>query len=485
MGAVDVLIVGAGPAGLTLGIDLLRRGIAVRLIDRLECPVMASKGKGLQPRTLEVFEDLGVLPDILAAGQIYPAIRVYRGRTVLHERRMTEVREATDATPYPNAYLLSQGLTEGFLHKRVAALGGTIERPVELKALEQSSDHVVATLQGPDGEEELVARYMIGADGGHSAVRRLTGIPLDGESPALDGMLVADVEVTDIDRDYWHMWATNMSDRVALCPMPSTNHFQFMVSVPHGETPELTLEFIQQALASRSGRDDLKVSNLSWISHFRPNVRMAERFREGRVFLVGDAAHVHPPTGGQGLNTSVQDSYNLGWKLAAVLHGAPETLLATYEEERVPVAAFVLGRSEKLLRMGQNGEEGALRRGDDEQQLLLNYVGASLAPPNTVESTLSAGSRLPDARLCGRDGTVRRLFSLTQGGHFTALTTENEDFVGANTVFLPAYDTCGSVAKSLGTTGTFSAVIRPDGYIGGIFAMATDARAYLAQFTKR
>lgn len=445
---VDVLVVGAGPTGLTLAIDLLRRNVDVRLIEVLPEPARASKGKGLQPRTLEVFDDLGVIDAVLAEARDYPLIRAYAGTRVVHEQRLSELRTPTAAIPYPNIQMLPQWRTEEILAARFAALGGVVERGIGLARLSQDETAIVA---GLDSGETLRATYLVGCDGGHSRVRRYAGIALLGDTPMLERIAVGDVRVSGLDRDHWHGFGSGLADFVSLCPLPATDAFQITAAMPADAEAAPTLEQYQHLLEARSGRTDIRLSDLGWTSLYRPNIRMADRFRSGRVFIAGDAAHVHPPAGGQGLNTGVQDAYNLGWKLAAVLAGAPAGLLDTYEEERLPIAAHVLGLSEKLLRDSLAGNAGALTRSEDERQLTLTYRGSSLCA-GTAHGDLQPGDRMPDGVL--PDG--RRIFDVLRGTNGDVLDIDGTAFA-----------------------------IRPDHYIGGIFPRRDEAEAYIARITGR
>jgi len=211
-----------------------------------------------------------------------------------------------------------------------------------------------------------------------------------------------------------------------------------------------------------------------WASAFQMNARLADHYRVGRIFLIGDAAHIHPPTGGQGLNTSVQDSYNLGWKLAAVLKGAPEELLATYEEERRPVAAGMLGLATRLL---NEAKQGPMRRSRETRQLDLGYPGTSLALQTRRRDGVQAGDRAPDAPVSGRAGQPTRLFSLFCGPHFTLLGYEtNRSAIGPRPGLRvhivgqrgDIVDDGGHFRAGYGLSPGEWALIRPDGYIGAI-----------------
>jgi FAD binding domain len=204
------------------------------------------------------------------------------------------------------------------------------------------------------------------------------------------------------------------------------------------------------------------------------NARLADRYRVGRVFLAGDAAHTHPPTGGQGLNTSVQDSYNLGWKLAAVLGGAPEKLLATYEEERRPIAAGMLGMATRLL---DEGKHGTMRRGRETRQLDLGYPATSLALQTRERDGLQAGERAPDAPVRGAAGQPTRLFSLFQGPHWTLLGCEADHAAFSPRPGLRIYivgahgdliDDAGHFHDAYALSRGEWVLIRPDGYVGAI-----------------
>ena len=397
---ITVLIAGAGPTGLTLALDLARRGISFRLIDAATAPFEGSRGKGLQPRTLEIFDDLGVIGAILAAGAPYPKFRFHLGRFSLRVGSIGSWRQPTDGVPYPNLWMVPQARTEAILRDRLGALGGKVEFGCALAAFTQNQHGVDATLSTG---ERVRADFLVGCDGGHSMVRKALGLRFDGETVDEKPMLAADVEVDGLDSRDWHVWPFAKDGAVALCPLPNTSLFQFTA---RAKTAEAGVESTVHKITGHV------VKRVAWSSIYQPAARMVDRYRVGRVFLAGDAAHVHPPTGGQGLNTGVQDAYNLSWKLAHVIGGAPDSLLNTYEVERLPIAAAVLGLTKRLHKTR------SIARGDATNQLALHYRMSPLSS-GVPFVMLHPGDRMPDARL--DDGS--RLFDHLRGPHSTELVT--------------------------------------------------------------
>ncbi|MCX5192534.1 FAD-dependent oxidoreductase [Streptomyces sp. NBC_00249] len=467
----DVLIVGAGPAGLALAVDLARHGVRALLVERSADLFPGSRGKGVQPRTLEVFDDLGVGRAVRAAGGPYPTGMIWRDGERQGEHRMFDDDEATPAegAPYHEPWMVPQWRTQRILHARLTELGGEVAFGRELVGFTQDPDGVTAAFAsgGP-----VRARYAVAADGGRSAVRRALGIAMTGESVDPRPMLVADVRVPGLDRDHWHVFPPAGGEGfLALCPLAGTEDFQVAAQFPEGTRIDLSPDGVRAAVAARSHLAAEDVTEVRWASDFRPRAALADRFRQGRAFLVGDAAHIHSPAGGQGLNTSVQDAYNLGWKLAAVLRGgAPAALLDSYEEERRPVAAEMLGLSTRIHR-------GESRRGAATRQLGLGYRHSSLAVETRTglpEDALRAGDRAPDGTL---DGI--RLFEAFQGPHWTLLTVgaaaRPPRLPGVRTVRIPSYGPYGD--------GVF--LVRPDGHVGWAGQDAQGAAAYAARLGLR
>lgn len=477
--AADVLICGAGAAGLTLAMDLARRGASFRLIEKMDAPFRGSRGKGIQPRTQEIFDDLGIIDRVVAVGGLYPPQREYHGDGSFTEAEVAEHEDPTPAAPYHIPLLVPQFLTEGVMRERLVELGRRPEFGCALVGFEQDETGVTAQLSGNAGEEVIRVRYLVGADGGRSFVRHALDMGFPGKTLGVRAA-VADVVLSGLGRDAWHRFNEGSMERqMSLCPLPGTELFQLQAPIPLEGDANLSNQGLTAMVAERTDRDDIRVHTVSWASAFHMNARLVDRYRVGRVFLVGDAAHIHPPTGGQGLNTSIQDAYNLGWKLAAVLNGAPDALLDTYEEERRPIAASILGLATKLLDAAKRGE---MRRGREVHQLDLGYPESSLAleKPARVLGVL-AGDRAPDAPIRGAAGQPTRLFSLFKGPHWTLVGQDvMRDAMpqrpGLHIHTLGPHgdivDDGGHFRDAYGLEAGDWVLVRPDGYVGAFVAVS-------------
>ncbi|MFJ9178808.1 FAD-dependent monooxygenase [Streptomyces sp. NPDC102360] len=475
----DVLIVGAGPTGLALAVDLARRGTRAMLVERADGLFPGSRGKGLQPRTQEVLYDLGVLAAIHAAGTRYPSMRVWEGAEPGQEWDMMERSEPSEQVPYAEGWLIPQSRTQEVLYARLRELGGEVRFGAGLSGLAQDAEGVTASFE--DGSA-VRARYAVAADGGRSTVRRALGIGMTGETVDPKPMLVADVRITDdapLPDTHWHVWPKAAEGGVAFCPLPPDPSRQgrvFQLAAQFADESavvDTSPEAVTKLLATRTALFEEHIAEVLWASDFKARAAMADRFRVGRVFLAGDAAHIHSPAGGQGLNTSVQDAYNLGWKLAAVLSGAPARLLDTYEEERMPVAEGILGISTRIHHASAGGTP--TRRGSEVQQLGIGYRESALTRetrPGLPDDALRAGDRAPD----GRRGGVR-LFDAFRGPHWTLLAVGVDcelprvHEASIRTARIPAYEAYGP--------GVF--LIRPDGYVAWAGETAEGVETYLAE----
>ncbi|WP_162940166.1 FAD-dependent monooxygenase [Gryllotalpicola protaetiae] len=491
-----VLIVGAGPTGLTLAVELARRGVPFRLIEAAEGPQRGSRGKGVQPRTIEVFESLGVADRVISNGRFAMPMRMVApdGTETVRSGEPPELRGRPDV-PYTTSLITPEWRIEEALRDRLAQLGGVVEFGAALTAFEQTDSGVTATIDKAGVDETVAVDWLVGADGGHSVVRKHSRIAFEGETREEVRMLVADVAVDGLDRDAWYMWSS-AEGPVTLCPLPSTTIFQYQAGVGPGQkSVELSLANLQETLERRTGRTDLRLHEPEWATLWRANIRLVTSYRDRRVFLAGDAAHIHSPAGGQGMNTGIQDAYNLGWKLAAVAAGAAPALLDSYEAERRPVAAGVLTLSN--ARLAQAITDNALvgKRDASTLQLDVGYRGSALARDDRGDDdTLRAGDRAPDAtELRTVDGT-RRLFDLTREGAFTLIAFGAAPELAATPAGLRMLrvvaepngpgelaDTAGNLAAAYGPTDRTLVLIRPDGYIGLISDAgdAASASAYL------
>jgi 2-polyprenyl-6-methoxyphenol hydroxylase-like FAD-dependent oxidoreductase len=475
----QVLIAGAGPTGLTLAIELARRGIDLRIVDKAELFAVGSRGDGLQPRTLEIFEDLGVLDEVFAAGIGAPLMRIYDGKSVVWEDRMAKPEPARADKPYPNLWFVPQWRTEEILRARLSSFGVYVQLGTEVAAIEQDDDGVTVRLQCG---ETMRARYLVGADGGHSTVRRQLAIPFLGSTDDEVRMLVADVRVEGLDHDYGHGWMLEGRSFFGFTPLAGgADTFVVNTSAP-GVEP--TLRGLQATLEAASGRTDIRLRELTWATIWRSNVRLAQRLRAGWVFLAGDAAHVHPPTGGQGLNTGVQDAYNLGWKLATDPAGSSDVMLDSYQTERLPIASRVLGISTQLLDKSLRGSDDALERGEQTRQLDLSYRDGPLTLDDGCSAKLAAGDRAPDAPCLRTNGDPARLFTFFAGPHWTLLRFGpdaprlDHPWVHSHQIGNDVLDGDRHIHQAYGVKDGGAVLVRPDGYIGAITADQAALGAY-------
>ena len=328
----------------------------------------------------------------------------------------------------------------------------------------------------------------MGADGGGSTVRLTAGIEFEGTTDETDRMIVADVTLEGLSRKYWHVWPRNGGRFMVLCPLPDGEKFQLMLKLRPEEKADLGRDAVDRLVTEFVGKAKLTVRDIHWASVWRPNIRLAASYRKGHVFLVGDAAHVHPPTGAQGMNTGIQDSYNLGWKLGQVLAGAPDSLLDTYEAERQPVAARVLGLSSEIYASMASRPLAGATRGDEERQLRLTYAGGPLAPDSDQgagDAGVRAGDRAPDAAYVDSDGRAGRLHEAFRGPHFTllavggpavdALASVRWPDEGASLRTVAVSEPASGLTRTYGISGPTHVLVRPDGYVAYVASGDWDA----------
>ncbi|MBW3660184.1 MAG: FAD-dependent monooxygenase [Gemmatimonadetes bacterium] len=336
---IDLLIAGAGPTGLAAAIEAARHGLSYRVVDRADGPARHSRALGIQARTLEIFEAWGIAGEAVSRG-----LPVGRARVHVAGRPVASLGFSTLDSPFPFILILAQSETERIMTGALADLGGGVERGVELVDFEGIADGTRARLRTADGEEEIVeARWLAGCDGAHSTVRHRVGLPFSGAAYPEEFLLGDFALQWDLSHDTFHGFFSG-PDLLAVVPMPGPDRYRLIVTrgpgEATGEAPEAA-EF--EALLDSVAGVDARITDPVWMARFRIHRRMVPRLRSGVVFLAGDAAHIHSPVGGQGMNVGIQDARNLVWKLALVAAGAAGPgLLDSYDAERRPVAEKIL-----------------------------------------------------------------------------------------------------------------------------------------------
>jgi 2-polyprenyl-6-methoxyphenol hydroxylase-like FAD-dependent oxidoreductase len=509
----DVLVVGAGPVGLTMAAELARHGARCRIIDKLAVPTGYCKAIGVTPRTLEVWEDMGVVRAMIDAGLWL------RGLRTIAAGRARDV--SLDLADLPYGQLgIPQYETERILGEHLAGFGLDVERGVALTRPQDDGSRVAVELGRADGRiERAEFRYVVGCDGAHSAVRHALDIGFPGDRFPMPFML-GDVAIDwDVPRGVGVIAAVprenDAPDFLVAIPLPARNRYRLSMLAPlelappdgatdHGiasEQPGPTLAELQ-TVADRLLPGAPRLADLRWSSMFGISMRLADRYRVGNAFIAGDAAHIHPPTGGQGMNTGIQDAYNLAWKMALVLRGSADPrLLDSYEAERRPVGAPVVARTRQAsLSFGRERASKESRLADT--QILVNYRDSPwVQHAPGAHGPVRAGDRAPDAQGLRRDqlGFPLRLFDLLRGiSHVLVCCVAAEDLprrtpdlerlagelheahgpqlrlvaivtggarlpdlVGITSVL----DAAGAFARAYGATDGYTCLVRPDGHL--------------------
>ncbi len=484
--------------------ELARHGVRCRLVERAPERSRTSKALAIFPRTLEAFETMGFVDQILAQGHRLHGLSLHHRQEQIARIDLTSV-----ASPFPFALALPQSETERLLGEQLSRRGVEIERNVELTGFTHTTDAVRAVLRKADGQEEVVETpWLIGCDGAHSTTRHTLGMDFEGAQYD-ESFILADVQLeSSLALDRVHLF---FGDDGVLGIIPfSTKRWRIVANIPPESRaqilPEVTLPEVQE-LVDRRAAQGFQVSDPTWLSRFHISHRKVRQFRQLRVFLTGDAAHIHSPAGGQGMNTGIQDAFNLAWKLALVVKGvAPAQLLASYHVERDPVASEVLNLTDRITRLAtmrnsvaQSVRDFLLPRvsgidfvgdkiADRLTELNVNYRKSPIVE-NHGGGRVKAGDRAPDAELRDGNGQARRLFELfSQPRHALLLflgpgknaegfrPTFNglpDDLVesyritrGRSEAEADLHDLSGLAHAAYGLMEGGIVLVRPDGYIG-------------------
>ena len=523
---LDVLVVGAGPTGLTLAAQLQAFRATVRIVDRQLDRVHESRALAVQPRTLEVLRGLGLAEELIERGNDAVWVQLHAGGRVV---RIRLFRLGLDDTAYPFLLLVSQAETEQVLGDHLASGGILVERGVELVGFHADPDAVTSTLRHRDGRTEQVrARYLVGCDGAASTVRRAAGIPFQGGAYP-QTFALADLEADGLDPNAAHAFI-GQEGIVLFFPLGRPASWRLLAMHPslqgRREPARPSLEELQALADAMTG--GVRLRDPVWRTYFGLQHRHASRYQTGRVFLAGDAAHIHSPAGAQGMNTGIQDAWNLGWKLALVSRGvAEEALLDSYDAERRPVGGLVvrftdraftvatstnsllrLLRTElvpRVLPLGLRLDRAVAYGFRTVSQLNIGYRHSPAVQEGrpALRRGPRAGDRLPDARIA-RDGKECWLGEALAGPGFhlllcgppgdwhpsqlSTLRHRYPDTLAVHHLTRTAtpgalHDVGGQVFVRLGIDGTGQYLIRPDGHIG--YRCGGDDLAGLLRFLAR
>jgi 2-polyprenyl-6-methoxyphenol hydroxylase-like FAD-dependent oxidoreductase len=513
----SVVVVGAGPVGLTLACELARRDVAIRVVDKLAAPTTESRAILVHARSLEMFERMGIVDELIASG-----VRTVGMDMFADGHRLARLSFDDVDSPFPFSVTTAQTETERILAKRLSALGVVVERGVQATAFAQDAAGVEVTLRHPDGREERVSsQWIVGTDGAHSTVRAAMHTKLAGSFKG-QRFLLGDVDADyDCPRDRMQTFFTKNEGALLVFPMEG-QRLRLIAEVPDaplgGEpaTGEPNLQMLQ-AIVDRRTRN-MRLLNARWLTYFEIRHAQVPAYRVGRAFLAGDAAHIHSPAGGQGMNTGMQDAFNLGWKLALASQGiaGAEALLDSYDAERHPIAARVIHDSTVLTNAGtvrlplaRHLRNAALRVGSklgpvqhriaaEISETDLSYRESPVVDGRKF-GALHAGDAAPDV-----PGTnVRHLLGATAGHavlHFPGRSSVAaiEPVAGVHNILISpipsaaglfddvVVDSAGSVGRRYAMVDGGYVAVRPDGYIGflGNLDDAAALEAYLNTYAK-
>jgi len=501
--ATEVLIVGAGPTGLVLALWLARLGVSIRVVDKSAGPGETSRAIAVHARTLEIYAQLGIAGDVVARGIKLAALTLRRDGRRVAQLPLGDIGAGLSPFPYVLSY--PQDLHERLLVDALARIGVRVERTTELVSLEQEGDGVRATLRTPRGDEQVRAAYLCGCDGAASMARHLVGADFPGGTYQ-HVFYVADAPVPSEVAARGAQVCLSTRDFCLIFPVRDARTVRLIGIVPqqYEQRDDLRFADVAEAIRQTTG---LGVETVNWFSSYRVHHRVATHFRFGRVFLLGDAGHIHSPAGGQGMNTGIGDAANLGWKLAAVVQGrGAATLLDTYEPERIAFARTLVATTDRFFRLiaSRTALGGVVRAYllplvlpivmRIPGVLRLAFRGVSQTAIRYRESALSGGAaggvhggdRLPWVPETGTDGGDNFAFlaALDWQVHVYGRASDGVRAL-ARTHGVAVHELPWNAAVSAaGLARDAAYLLRPDGYVALAAAPGDDAAlaAHLARF---
>ena len=495
----DVIIVGAGPTGLALGCQLIRYGVDFVIFDQKESITDLSKAIAVQARTLEIYEQIGLADQAVAQGAIAERVNLITGGEVRGSIELSDIGK--DLSPYPFALLLEQSKNEQLLFDYLTQRGQNVLWQTALQSVLQTSDAVTATIKTANGNsQEIKAKYLVGCDGAKSVARHQLNFKFEGNT--IDALFyVADVEM-DFAGSHNSIYVCFGADSfVAFFPLKGENRWRLVGNLPDDadrEDHQIDYDLVEEKI-KREVKLPLDIKSVKWFSVYRVHSRRVDKFSDGRCFLAGDAAHIHTPAGGQGMNTGIGDAYNLAWKLALVLKDwANPALLDTYNTERLENAKHLLATTDRLFNLGTGDDyltsfirtyifpfvaEYALRLDLVKQtvfpilsQIGINYRHSALSVhEGDAGFKIKAGDRMPYLALGGKSIYD---FLLEPKFHFLVFSNEAVSLAELKSqtqkygeyVDFQSLPLNSSVAEMFGTEKPFSVLLRPDNYIGFVSA---------------
>ncbi len=501
----EVIIVGAGPTGLALGCQLIRYGVDFVILDKKETTTPHSKAIGVQARTLEIYEQIDLSNKLIEQGAIAEKARMIVGGKVRGEAVFSEMGKGL--SPYPFILMVEQGRHETILYDFIKLNGRDVLWNTELENFTQDESGVKANVKNANGEIETIeAKFLIACDGAKSLVRHALGLTFEGST--FERMFyVADLQIDwNFSHDAGHAFLLK-DNLLAFFPMTGEKQWRIVGTFPEEfakDEGDVLYEEIEEQI-KKDAELELDITKVNWFSTYKVHTRRVNQFSVGRCFLAGDSAHIHTPAGAQGMNTGIQDGYNLAWKIAMVLRGkASEKLLETYNQERLPNAENLLKTTDRFFNLAAS--PGALLSFlriyffpyiaglafsidavkkfvfPRVSQIAINYRHSSLSKNSAADFDVKAGDRMPYFSV---EGTS--IYEKLKEPKFHLLTFfdgQNKSLVSFETIrgkydelidfhSIPLYP---DIAKTFGACQTFNVLLRPDNYIGLIFSETSGER---------